>query len=204
MNAIVTITETAKDCARAALAQGLTPEHITEGWDLAAGDVEALEEAVGRELSALEWRAAKWAFEQEVREPTTQPLDRVNLAAILAAQVLGDAGDRIWVYRNASDGTPAGGHVVTGGQETPGDVARGTSGPVALLRVQGVGDVDSTTYSEGWAHQSDEDFLYYRDADDSLVGDGSVEDMIREALHEGGFVEALDTLRAEIAGQWGE
>lgn len=133
-----------------------------------------------------------------------QTIEKVDFEAIHRAIALGDFGDRIWVYQRESDGTQAGSHVVTGSQETPGDIATGTSGPVAMLTAIGDGNLNGEQCYSGFAHQ-DDDGLWREDSTGKLIGgDGEWSSLVGEAIADGDWTEYYDELRAEVLRQWAE
>ena len=73
MKAETIIREMARACAADAVQQGLRPDHLTPGWDLAQGDLEALTDAVGHDLTAVEVDIAREAFEAAVLRETEPP-----------------------------------------------------------------------------------------------------------------------------------
>ncbi|MBU2266448.1 MAG: hypothetical protein KJ977_05345 [Candidatus Omnitrophica bacterium] len=61
------IERMARACAADAIKQGCTFELLTDGWDLASGDYEAIVAHVGRELTDDERGLARDAFDRVVR-----------------------------------------------------------------------------------------------------------------------------------------
>jgi len=70
---------------------------------------------------------------------------------------------------------------------------------ILTLPCTGVGNLDRSWFARGWAH-TDDDGNWCRDEDDTMIGDGSAEDMIETCIREGeGFHESL---REEIDEAW--
>jgi len=84
----------------------------------------------------------------------------------------------------------------------PSDVFHGICGPVAVIRCQGIGNVDSSVFSEGLAVQNETTGIYTRLNDGAVIGD--CREMIETSLREGVWTEAIDELEAEIERQWSQ
>ena len=67
------IAETAADCARCALSQGLTAGHLADGWDVQQGDLDALDEALDSRATDRELRLFKHHFAVAVHDAAPEP-----------------------------------------------------------------------------------------------------------------------------------
>lgn len=63
---IETIQQRARECAEAAMEQGLTADHLTAGWGLQDGDSDYISDGLDR-LTHEEWIAARKAYVKAVR-----------------------------------------------------------------------------------------------------------------------------------------